>query len=324
MTITTQPYQRTDTDRWDQFVETANNGTLFHLRKFLQYHPEDRFSDHSLLFTEGEKLLAILPAAERISKGQKQLISHPGATYGGLVFEEKLSIQTSLDLATALIEHVRAAKFDKVTMTLPPIIYNQRLTNYMEFALTQHGFNLPRREISSVLYLEDTAKATVAKFSSSSQRAVKKAKQSGLTVKVTHDFEAFYPILEHNLETRHNVKPTHTLAELQRLGQLFPHDIYLLGAYQGDQLIAGIVVFNTNKRVQLAFYISHDQQYQQHRPVTLLFHELVHKGVDEGFRYLDFGIFTVYMEPNLGLARFKESFGAGGIFRDTMTLDITH
>lgn len=229
-----------------------------------------------------------------------------------------------MDLAIALIEHARAAKFDKVTMTLPPIIYNQRLTNYMEFALTQHGFILPKREISSVLYLEETAEATVAKFSSSSQRAVKKAMQSGITVKVTHDFEAFYPILEHNLEIRHNVKPTHTLPEIQRLGELFPNDIYLLGAYRGDQLIAGIVVFNTNQRVQLAFYISHDQQYQQHRPVNLLFHELVHIGVDEGFRYLDFGIFTVNMEPNLGLARFKESFGASGIFRDTMTLDIAH
>lgn len=324
MTITTQPYQNSDTDRWDQFVETANNGTLFHLRKFLQYHPEDRFSDHSLLFMEDDKLLAILPAAERIVEGKKHLISHPGASYGGFVFEDKLSIQACMDLALTLKAHAKAVKINNITMTLPPIIYNQRLTNYMEFALTHHGFNLPRREISSVLYLEDTAADTVAKFSSSSQRAVKKALQSGITVKTSHDFETFYPILEHNLESRHNVKPTHTLPELQRLGELFPDDIYLLGAYKGDQLIAGIVVFNANKRVQLAFYISHDQRYQQHRPVNLLFHELVHKGVDEGFRYLDFGIFTVNMEPNLGLARFKESFGAGGIFRDTMTLDITY
>ena len=34
----------------------------------------------------------------------------------------------------------------------------------------------------------------------------------------------------------------------------------------------------------------------------------------------DFGIFTVNGEPNMGLGRFKENFGASGIFRDTIEL----
>jgi hypothetical protein len=43
---------------------------------------------------------------------------------------------------------------------------------------------------------------------------------------------------------------------------------------------------------------------------------------DEGFKFLDFGIFTVNMDPNWGLGRFKENFGARGIFRDTFYKDI--
>ena len=35
-------------------------------------------------------------------------------------------------------------------------------------------------------------------------------------------------------------------------------------------------------------------------------------------KFLDFGIFTVNENPNMGLARFKENFGANGIFRDTI------
>jgi len=38
---------------------------------------------------------------------------------------------------------------------------------------------------------------------------------------------------------------------------------------------------------------------------------------------LDFGIFTVNEDPNMGLARFKENFGASGIFRDTLELHLT-
>ena len=34
------------------------------------------------------------------------------------------------------------------------------------------------------------------------------------------------------------------------------------------------------------------------------------------------GIFTVNEKPNMGLARFKENFGASGIFRDTIELKL--
>jgi hypothetical protein len=43
----------------------------------------------------------------------------------------------------------------------------------------------------------------------------------------------------------------------------------------------------------------------------------------EGFSFLDFGIFTVNMEPNWGLGRFKENFGSRGIFRDTFYKELT-
>lgn len=34
---------------WDNFVLNSNNGTMFHSRKFLSYHPEGRFKDTSLV-----------------------------------------------------------------------------------------------------------------------------------------------------------------------------------------------------------------------------------------------------------------------------------
>ena len=49
-----------------------------------------------------------------------------------------------------------------------------------------------------------------------------------------------------------------------------------------------------------------------------LFRDVIEDSIRRGFRYLDFGIFTVNMEPNFGLARFKESFGSSGLFRDTL------
>ena len=51
--------------------------------------------------------------------------------------------------------------------------------------------------------------------------------------------------------------------------------------------------------------------------MNLLFYEIIRQAIRDKFAYLDFGIFTVDMDPNWGLGRFKESFGAQGVFRDS-------
>ena len=83
-------------------------------------------------------------------------------------------------------------------------------------------------------------------------------------------------------------------------------------------MIGGVVNFIANNDVILAFYISHDEDYQEYRPINLLFYEIFRWAISNNYSVFDFGIFTVNEEPNMGLARFKEKFGASGIFRDTL------
>ncbi|UCH10170.1 MAG: GNAT family N-acetyltransferase, partial [Fidelibacterota bacterium] len=199
MSITISPYQPTFHEEWDHFVRQSNNGTLFHLRRFLSYHPEERFQDHSLVLTGPKGLLALFPAAVIEMEGQRHLVSHPGASYGGLVTPVGLSFQNSYDLVQSLIEYARNQGFQGISLTLPPTIYNRRLSNYVDFALLQHGFQYHRREVSSILYLEPTPEENLAKFTDASRRAVKKARQSGIQVRFSDDFERYYDILIHNL-----------------------------------------------------------------------------------------------------------------------------
>ncbi|GIS72345.1 MAG: hypothetical protein CM1200mP10_19220 [Candidatus Neomarinimicrobiota bacterium] len=84
-------------------VWQANNGTIFHTRKFLAYHPQDRFIDHSLIFCKKNKPYVLLPAAEVINVQDKMLISHPGASMGSFVVPEDLSILTHLNWWMRLI-----------------------------------------------------------------------------------------------------------------------------------------------------------------------------------------------------------------------------
>ncbi|MBT6471185.1 MAG: peptidoglycan bridge formation glycyltransferase FemA/FemB family protein [Candidatus Marinimicrobia bacterium] len=321
--ITIKPFKLSDSDQWNAIVSRANNGTIFHLREFLGYHPPNRFKDMSLLFLKKDSPFVVFPAAEKIMDDEKWLISHPGASMGSFVAPENLSIADSFLLIEALTQYSRDNNFNGIRITIPPVFYQKRPSNYLDFTLLKSGFTYIKREITSVLFLEDAMEKNLKKFKETHRRAVKKAIKMGVEVRQSDDYESFYKILEKNLKIRHDVMPTHTLEELKHLHNIFPEDIQLFAAYIENIMIAGVVNFIVNQRVVLAFYISHDEQYQDYRAVNLLFYKMFEWAIKKKLQCFDFGIFTVNEEPNMGLGRFKENFGASGIFRDTLELKLS-
>jgi hypothetical protein len=304
-----------DHKHWEEFVKTANNGTVFHTLKFLSYHPHGRFVHYHLIIRENTNIVSVFPAI----KENETIISHKGASYGGFVLKNGLGIHKIHLIVEHLIFYLKARGFKKIILTQPPIIYYQNPNQYIDFALIKNGFHYLKREITAVIPLNIAEPLSI--FHADARRSTKKAMREGVQVKISDDFAAFYKILEHNLGMRHNVKPTHTLTELQKLKNLFPSNIILFGAYLKDKMLGGIVVFDNNPRVIQAFYISHDNKYQSYRPVNLLLHEVMKWGRNRGFQYLDLGTFTLNMEPNWGLGRFKEKHSARGFLRDTYEIE---
>ena len=321
--FTLHQYINQNESRWDQFVSSGNNGTLFHLRKFLNYHPKDRFQDHSILIEKKQNLFSVFPAAELIVDGKRVLVSHPGSTVGSFVVPENLSIADAMSMSEALVTYVKENNFSGIRITLPPTLYQRRLSNYMDFSFFKQGFTYSKRDVTSILFLEDSLNKNLAKFKSSHLRAVRNAQEKGVNVRQSNDFDSFYHILEQNLKIRHGVSPTHTLAELKNIHALFPDRINLFAAFLKDVMVAGVVNFVVNDFVVLAFYISHDEAYQEFRAVNLLFYSIFDWAIKQRFKIYDFGTFTVNEEPNMGLGRFKENFGASGIFRDTIELKLS-
>ncbi len=321
MTISARIFSASDTLVWEQFVATANNGTLFHERKFLNYHPPGRFKDHSLMIEKDGKLKALFPAVELQTENGLELISHQGSSYGGIIVQQNLSFQESYDFVEAIYKYAKEAGFSRIQMTLPPAIYQHTVSNYLDFSLIKHGFSYKKRDVSSMLNIEPSPDMNLKRFAASHRTAVRKAIKQGVSIRESGDWPEFYALLKENLKIRHNVQPTHTLEELLQLKELYPDKIRLFGAYWEEKLIAGVVNFSVNKDVVLAFYISHIEAFQHLRAVNLLFYEIISWCHEHSFKYLDFGIFTVNMEPNFGLARFKENFGASGVFRDTFELN---
>ncbi len=319
MSYTIEKYSSKHNSFWDDYIWESDNGTLFHTRKFLSYHPEGRFCDHSIIFKSANKVKALFPAIEIELDKDKTLFSHRGSSFGGFVFRD-LGIKDAFKITDSLKEYGRENKFSRIIITTPPLIYMSKYSNYFDFAFLQNGFRYMKREISSIVQLSGNENSVLNAFRAEARTAVRKSIKSGVQVRLSNDYEEYYEILKKNLRMRHNVNPTHTLAELIKLKDMFPDHIHLWGAYLEDKLIAGVVNFICNNNVVLAFYISDDKAYQNYRPVNQLFYQIFQWCLQKNFNFYDFGIFTVNMEPNWGLGKFKESFGARGLFRDTFEI----
>ena len=91
-------------DGWDDLVERAPMATFLHSRRFLSYHG-DRFEDASVvLLDEGDGLRGALPAALDPSD-PTTVVSHPGATYGGLVHDGSVNGDRARDALAAICAH---------------------------------------------------------------------------------------------------------------------------------------------------------------------------------------------------------------------------
>ncbi len=305
---------------WDSFVLKANNGTLFHLRKFLSYHPEDRFNDHSIEIYKKNTLLSVFPAADIIIDNKKMLASHPGASYGSFISKEDLSIKDAIEMVSMLIEYSSKNGFEGIQLTIPPAFHSKRVSNYIEYSLLSNGFDYFRREVTSILTIENSEGKILNKFKPSHQRALRRSKKFGVKTKITGRVDEFFSMLKNNLKIRHDVDPTHSLAELKLLIKLFPKSINVFGAFYDNQMIAGVLNIIVKEGVALAFYISHREDFQELRPLNLLFFDIFKWGLNNNIKVYDFGTFTEEGIVNMGLGRFKESFGASGVFRDSFKI----
>lgn len=315
MSIKVKKYTETHREEWEEMVRRAPAGTLYHRRDFLDYHPSDRFEEHSLLFYyKGENLLGVLPLAYDRSDGV--LARSPfGGSYGGLVLSEGCPFRYVNRIVESAMEYLRSNGVDRVRIRPTPREQCHTPSAYQEFSYRYHGFEIADQEVTSVIDLSRFDDDPFDIYESRCRRAVRKAKKEGLTVKAdTDDWGMFHGILTDTLD-RHGKKPTHSLRDLRSLYDLVPNRIRLSLAYLDDTPVAGIMVFLLNETTACIYYNCHKTDYREYNPVNLLIDNEIRWANKNGYRYVDQGTSIENDYWNDGLVKFKESFGASGHFR---------
>jgi lipid II:glycine glycyltransferase (peptidoglycan interpeptide bridge formation enzyme) len=222
----------------------------------------------------------------------------------------------------AFFEYLEKKGIQKIDMTPSPFFYGIKENQHIDFILSRENFTFKKREMSSVIPVDHDIQDVIASLDPSVRRAVRKAEKCGVIIKQddsVKSYGVYHDILSKNLLEKHNVKPVHTLAEMCDLKKRFPEKITLFTASLNNSIIGGIWIFRVNPKVAVAFYIAQLYEYQETRAVNLLYAETLRQVRLWGHDYYELGLFSVNMNPNYGLGRFKESYGGVGLFRDYFT-----
>ena len=305
-------YEPGHREAWNRFNQKAINGLFLFDRNYLEYH-QHRFRDHSLLLYQEEVLIGIFPMNEEA----KTAISHQGLTFGGLIIGLRVKIHTYLAAFEALLNYLRNAGFNKLIYKPIPFIFQQSLALEDQYALFRYGFVLKNRSLSSCIDFSQPLHYTKGR-----KWSLTKARQAGLAVSESQDFDVFMNLVGQILETKYAVQPTHTAEEIRFLAQQFPQHIKLLAVYHQQEMIGGTIIYLSQQVVHLQYIATDDTGKKLHALDLIIDHLINIYGPEK--KYLNFGI-----SPgpdaygfSTGLIQNKESYGARSLPHDIYELSL--
>lgn len=293
---------------WNDFVNSQCFGTIYHTRQFINYHPNDRFIDESILIFDNDELICVLPVCKR----GEGYFSYSGATYGGPVIHKKY---TKIKYMKLIIEKIFEYYDNKIEFRLANDIYFNESSYILYFLLSQKLKVYP--ELSWYIKTDDDFIENIT-----NKRNKKLLKRFINDKSITcsfynnnEDYIEFYKIVTKNLKNNHDSTPTHSLDEFLKVKDLLcdKQRLYLVKQY--NDILGGVYVLKTTRNCWYTFYISRNIDFKKDNcSVSYLMYQISIDAKKENVKYIDYGISTEEKGKliNEGLSDFKES-SLGGI-----------
>jgi Acetyltransferase (GNAT) domain len=308
-----RPYAAADRSAWDAFVRAARNGVFLFERAYLDYHAA-RYQDASLmLFDERGEIAALLPAQREADS----VLSHGGLTFGGLVMHPRGGASSVLDLFETVVDTLRAQGARRLVYRPVPHIYHRLPSEDDLYALHRLGARTVRVDLSTTIDL-----ARRPALSKGRRHALAKARRAGVEVRDRAGLASFWRLLDSVLAQRHGTRPTHSLTEMQALVQDLPERIVFCGAWRGDTLLGGAVLYRYDGVLHTQYLACDDEGRDCGALDLVIEHALTHHA--DACRWLNFGISTSDQGRtlNAGLLAHKEMFGGRSTVLQTLELDL--
>lgn len=298
---------------WDDFVEhNSINGTVFHTRKFLSYHGENKFDDRSIVIYENEKVIGVMLAA----KLGNDMVSHPGTTGGGLVVH---SSYYRMDKLEQLVNEVYDYFKDSIQVRLTEDIFYESKNNAMMLYLMGRKKKVSR-ELSMNIVICKEKEGVEHIIRASTRSAVRKYFKDGYKVELDQSEEGlieYHEIVTENLK-KFDSTPIHTVEDLLKIRQLLGEKMmYIKGVNHEGGTLGGLLLIRATRDVWHTQYIAKNYAYEIHSVVPAIIATAIDKFRTEDITNFNLGPCTEERGDvvNTSLAAFKESLGATAVNR---------
>lgn len=288
--MNTRLYTTKDRGKWDQFVDSRENGTIFHKSQWKRI-VEETFHYKSCYFLseEGGEVKAVLPLFHIKSRfAGNGLISSPFAVYGGVLAENKKAEKAIL---AAAYQYSRKVNAEYLELRQPDAMDDEQLRTRDSLYCT---FKKP---------LFPAVDENFAKLPKEARRMVRRGIKNRLTATFALDrIDEFYNI--YAASVRHLGTPVFPKSLFIKCIEEFRDHVDLLLISQNGKPIAGVLSFYYKDTV-LPYYGGSLPEARAASPNNFMYWSLMERACERGIKCFDFG----RSKTGTGAAKFKQHMG---------------
>nr|WP_303934945.1 GNAT family N-acetyltransferase [Treponema denticola] len=312
-----ESYEKKYEQLWDDFVLNKSiNGTFLQSRRFLNYHPEDRFEDCSLLiFNQKDNLAAVIPACKD-PKASACFFSHKGSTYGGIIIDKKhYSGNSLLEIIEVFEQYLIENRYASVYLKITPDILSIESPALLEYLLYYKRYQ-QYSELNTYIDLENYDEDILANFSQGKRTNINNCLKMELQCKEiesNNEIKILHELISLNLR-KYGVSPVHSLNEFIDLKEKCIIDnISFFKCMLKEDIIAGAVVFYFPKtKTMHTQYLCSKEEFAKLSPMSFMYYSMILEAKKINYKKISWGVSTENFGHTLnqGLLKNKESYGS--------------
>lgn len=313
----------------DTFIlDDYTNGEFINTIEYLEYHPEDRFLDRSIVIIDSDSgsIKSVMMAAST-KDNKNAIISHPGTTFSGIIINRKTKV-SEIEVLIDMIEAYYGKEYNEIVLKLVPTCYCSQPNDEIGYTLMRKNYRYGYTALANIIDLTRLKdESTIFEMYNSKRRnQVKKPIKNNKFEFERLDSvdEIIWKNMNQNLQEKFNSRTTHTYIEIAELQTMFSKNIVPYVTNTEDGIYGAFALVYKFKNVFHTQYLDMNYSISSEYPNLYLIHRLINIAVSEGYRYFSFGASTESGGEYLNetLYNYKNGYGGGSILLPKFTKEI--
>lgn len=310
----------------DNFIlNNETNGEFINTLKYLDYHPENRFIDKSIVIIDinSGNIMCVFMAAVNYSN-DKVVISHPGTTFSGPVFNRETKIS---DISTYInmIDSYYKTNHEEIIIKLTSPYYSFQPNEEVNFILLRNGFSYGYTALSNIIDLTNikSEEDVFNLYYSKRRNQVKKSiRNIDYKFKQTEKIdEKIWEDMNEHLAEKYNTKTTHSYQEICEIKNKFPNNVFIYQVNDNNNEYAAFGLIYKFKNIIHTQYLSVNNKSKVQYANLILVHYLIKEAICDKVKFFSFGSSTENEGRHLNenLYKYKIQYGGGNILMPKFT-----